>query len=313
MARERGYQIIILSKSNKINHRLFSSTRYKIPCSFISGFTDAEGSFMIKFTKPSLNRGWKIGLEFSIRLHVKDISVLSKIKNCFSVGTLTSNDKMAVYSVRSLKDIMNVILPHFDQFPLITQKRADYLLFKDAALFMNDKKHLSLEGLQHIVNIRASMNKGLTTNLILFFHKSVGLTRPNVSLQNIDNDWVAGFTSGDGSFGILINSRNNVSLRLTLSQDARERNLMDSFKTFFGCGNVYKNKTTLDYRVIQFNPIHDIIIPFFKSHKIIGVKNLDFMDWILAASIIKQGRHTTVEGLNEIKLIKERMNKNRVV
>jgi len=225
---------------------------------------------------------------------------------------LTSNDKMAVYSVRSLKDIMNVVLPHLDQFPLITQKRADYLLFKDAALFMNEKKHLSLEGLQHIINIRASMNKGLTPNLKLYF-QSVALTRPNISLQNIDNDRVAGFTSGEGHFGIFINSRNNVTLRLTLSQDARERILMDSFKTFFGCGNVYKNKTTLDYRVIQFNQIHDIIITFFKSHKRIGVKNLDFMDWIWAASEIKQGRHTTVEGLNEIKLIKERMNKNRVV
>jgi hypothetical protein len=53
---------------------------------------------------------------------------------------------------------------------------------------------------------------------------------------------------------------------------------MDYLKTFFGCVNVYKNKTTLDYRVIQFNPIYDIIIPFFKTHRIIGIKYLYFMD-----------------------------------
>jgi LAGLIDADG endonuclease len=77
MAHESGYQIRIPSNLNK--HRLFSTTGYlhQIPCSFISGFTDAEGSFMIKLTKPSLNRGWRIELEYSIRLHVKEIAILS--------------------------------------------------------------------------------------------------------------------------------------------------------------------------------------------------------------------------------------------
>lgn len=283
MAHESGYQIRIPSNLNK--HRLFSTTGYwhQIPCSFISGFTDAEGSFMIKLTKPSLNRGWRIELEYSIRLHVKDIAILSEIKNYFLVGTFTSNDKIAVYSVRSLNEILNVIIPHFNKCPLITQKKADYLLFRSAALFMNEKKHFSPEGLQHIVNTRASMNKGLTPSLMESFPNSLPLMRPNVSLQNMGNDWVAGFTSGDGSFGVFINSRKNVTLRFTLSQDARDRILMDSFKTFFGCGNVYKNKTTLDYRVIQFNQIYVIIIPFFKTHRIIGIKYLDFMDWVKVA------------------------------
>jgi len=44
MAHESGYQIRIPSNLNK--HRLFST--HKIPCSFLSGFTDAEGSFRIK-------------------------------------------------------------------------------------------------------------------------------------------------------------------------------------------------------------------------------------------------------------------------
>jgi hypothetical protein len=95
-----------------------------------------------------------------------------------------------VYSVRSLNDILNVIIPHFTKCPLITQKKADYLLFRydyllfrSAALFRNEKKHLSPEGLQHIVNTRASRNKGLTPSLMESFPNSLPLRRPNVSLM----------------------------------------------------------------------------------------------------------------------------------
>jgi hypothetical protein len=43
---------------------------------------------------------------------------------------------------------------------LHTQKKADYLLFKRAVLVMKSGNHLQLKGLQEIVNIRASMNRG---------------------------------------------------------------------------------------------------------------------------------------------------------
>jgi hypothetical protein len=37
------------------------------------------------------------------------------------------------------------------------------------------------------------------------------------------------------------------------------------------------------------------------------------MDWVKVADIINHGRHRTVEGLNEIKRIKEQMNKVRII
>lgn len=51
-----------------------------------------------------------------------------------------------------------VIIPHFDNYPLITQKLADYLLFKQAIQVIKHKEHLTVSGLQTIVNIRASLN-----------------------------------------------------------------------------------------------------------------------------------------------------------
>jgi len=34
--------------------------------------------------------------------------------------------------VNSLKDLIEVIIPFFDKYPLITQKQGDYILFKQA-------------------------------------------------------------------------------------------------------------------------------------------------------------------------------------
>ena len=61
---------------------------------------------------------------------------------------------------------MRQVIPHFDKYPLITQKGADYLLFKQAVMIMQRREHLTVSGLETIINIRATINKGLTTALI---------------------------------------------------------------------------------------------------------------------------------------------------
>ena len=52
-----------------------------------------------------------------------------------------------------------------DKYPLKTNKYFDYLLFKEAVAIMQSGEHLTKEGLQKVINIRASLNRGLTTSL----------------------------------------------------------------------------------------------------------------------------------------------------
>jgi len=35
------------------------------------------------------------------------------------------------YRVTNIDDLTNVIIPHFEKYPLITQKQADFKLFKE--------------------------------------------------------------------------------------------------------------------------------------------------------------------------------------
>ena len=64
---------------------------------------------------------------FSICLHKKDKAILEYIKSNLGVGNITLHGKNGIqYTVSSLPDLINVIIPHFDKYPLLTQKRADF-------------------------------------------------------------------------------------------------------------------------------------------------------------------------------------------
>jgi hypothetical protein len=71
-----------------------------------------------------------------------------------------------------------VIIDHLDKYPLITQKRTDFKLFKQVVELMNRKEHLTIEGLYEIVAIKSSMNLGLSSLLKLGFSDIISVERP---------------------------------------------------------------------------------------------------------------------------------------
>jgi hypothetical protein len=58
-----------------------------------------------------------------------------------------------------------VIINYFDNYPLITQKFADYILFKQAFNLIINKEHLTIKGLKNLVAIKGSINLGLSPEL----------------------------------------------------------------------------------------------------------------------------------------------------
>ncbi len=113
--------------------------------------------------------------------------MLERIKSHFGVGSIrfSKANNCAIYSVQSVKDISNVIILNFDKFPLLTQKRADFELFKEVVDLINKKEHLTIEGLHKIVAIRGSINRGLSSELKRGFPDIVASGRPIVPSQKI--------------------------------------------------------------------------------------------------------------------------------
>ena len=79
------------------------------------------------------------------------------------------------------------IIEHFDNYPLSTQKYGDYLLFREAVKLMLRKEHLSKQGFEKILAIKASMNIGLSKKLQAAFPNINPVARPLIKTQKISH------------------------------------------------------------------------------------------------------------------------------
>ena len=177
-----------------------------------------------------------------------------------------------------------------------------------------------MEGLQKIINIKAAMNKGLSNELKSNFFNVNIVDRPLILTKNIvDNNWIAGFVSGEGNFDIYIhNSKSHktgyqVQLRFRVSQNERDIQLMELLKKYLGSGTIEINTKTsvLMLTITKISIITKIIIPLFNKYPLLGVKYLDYLDWCKIANLMSEGKHLTNKGLKLIKEIKYGMNSCR--
>lgn len=318
--------------SKKLNTKNFSNFNNKnLNPWFVTGFCDGESSFSVSIYKnKKLNTGWGVNAIFQIELHVRDLELIKQFQEFFHCGIIVLNKtrQKASFRVNSLQDLINKIIPHFLHYPLLTQKAADFILFKKVVELMNEKVHLTENGLQQIINIRASMNLGLSDLQKVKFHNYNPVERPIINTTKIlDPQWIAGFTSAEGSFLVSIfKSKTNlghaVRLYFSITQHERDLKLLnliaqylenpDQLVTDASKSNIYKNYkySAFEIRLTQFENIKKIIL-FFKNHPILGMKSLDFQDFCKIVDLMKEDKHLTVDGLNEIRIIKSKMNRNR--
>lgn len=194
------------------------------------------------------------------------------------------------------------------------------MFFKQAVELFFEKCHFQPDGLYKIVNLKASINLGLSEILKSEFNDFTIYNRPVINTKYIpDPNWVSGFVSGDGSFDINIPKNptaklgHRVQLRFRITQHSRDIELMKTLITYLGSGSLYNypNQKAVALTVVDLSDITKKIIPFFYKNPILGVKLLNFLDWCKVADLMASGTHLTSEGLDFIRTIKSGMNKNR--
>jgi len=296
----------------------------KLNPTFVSGFTDAEGCFHVSIiNKADLKLGKSVRVLFQISLHRKDKALLHQIKDYFGIGeVIDRKDGAFYYKVSQIRDLMRII-DHFNKYPLLTEKCADFELFKQIVEIVSRKEHLSEEGLQKIVNIKASMNfEKLSDSLKASFPNTVPVNRPVIKDTAIYSpEWLSGFVDGEGCFTINIYKRKDtvlgegVKLVLKITQDKRNEELLENFVKVLGCGGLYSQSKTgnvIDFMVTGFSNITDKVIPFFLAHPLQGAKRKELADFIKVAELMKLKAHLTKEGLEQIRTIKDGMNTKRL-
>jgi len=117
------YQINYPSKQFKSSlSTLHSDINVQLNPSWVTGFTDAEGTFTVVFDKVNTRKlNWRIQPKFQISLHVRDLPLLLKVQQFFgNIGSVSESESMAFYSVSSVKDLVKTIIPHFLKYTLLT-------------------------------------------------------------------------------------------------------------------------------------------------------------------------------------------------
>lgn len=308
------------SSYNRSYNNFNGNTNCSINPWFISGFCDTESSFyIILYKSANVKLGWAITARFEIHLHLKDKKILEKIKNYFGgVGNILTKEKSVSFIISNME--LSVLIEHFNKYPLITKKRADFELFKRAVDLINCKEHLTMNGLNKIISIKATMNKGLSEEMKFAFPNVTPVIRPIVDFAKIkDPNWLAGFASGEACFSINIAKSLNtktgyrVWLSFKITQHSRDEELLNYLVKYLNCGSYYlKSKQNVgDFIVSRLTDINEKIIPFFEKYSIIGVKALDFSDFCKASKLIQNKAHINKLGLDQIRSIKAGMNRSR--
>ena len=289
---------------------------------WVTGILDAGGTFIVNLVKyRNREPTHKILVSVEMALNYKDKLLLNNLKSMLNVGELyfNSTDNTYKWKVSSLDEICNVIIPHLEAYPLISQKRADFEAFVKIIDLVKLGRHYTQNGLQRIVNLKTSLNLGVSKELTKHFPDTTIIPKTLVEFENIkDPNWVLGYTEGGACFFVRVyNSprsklNRTVQVAFIVTQHIRDLALLEGLKNFFDCGRVSKRSTNAcDFTVNSLKSIEGSIVPFYKKHPMLGQKLMNFQDFNLVVNMMTLGKHRTKEGLALIENLKKGMNLGR--
>lgn len=122
---------------------------------WLAGFSDAYASFQIKM----INRNNKIEVRLNFQIDQKKNDVLLLIKEFIggNIGYRASQDTY-YYGSTSFGSAKNVI-NYFDYFHLLSTKHINYLKWRKAYLIIQNKEHLTSNGIKKIIKLKNTMNR----------------------------------------------------------------------------------------------------------------------------------------------------------
>jgi len=113
---------------------------------------------------------------FTITQHSRDEQLMKSLVNYWGFGRYVARDgEHGELLVTDIEAVTNKVIPLFSQYPIVGIKSKDFhsqreLLrapaelrrrdFKQVALLIQNKDHLTIKGLEKIRKIKAGMNKG---------------------------------------------------------------------------------------------------------------------------------------------------------
>ena len=133
---------------------------------WIVGFVDGEGCFSLPIHRnPSMRIGWMVPPRFAVVQGERSAHVLYLIRDYFGCGTVYLNrrrdnhrEDLLVYGVFNQHDLRSKIVPFFEANSLRTAKLEEVERYKRILEMMEQRLHLTVDGLRRIAEIAQTMN-----------------------------------------------------------------------------------------------------------------------------------------------------------
>ena len=255
--------------------------------SYLTGFFEADGHIWI----PSSNSTKKHNPRFCITFHLKDKALADKLLDSLGYGfiRIKLKENACVLTISPLKGLIQVI--HLLNGNMRTPK------------------------IHQLYSLIDWVNTNHNTNF-----KKVPL---NIN-PLISDSWLAGFIDADGCFLIRhstleTSKKERISCSFVIEQRLVDpKSNEDYFSILNQIANLFSTKlliTNRNYYRINATSLNSIkqVINYLEQFNLRSSKYLDSLDWIEAAKIIIDDKHYTLEGKNQIDLLKNRMNRNRTI
>jgi hypothetical protein len=72
----------------------------------------------------------------------------------------SKSDRTFKYEARSVRDLVNSVIPHFERHPLRGSKARSFAAFRDVCRMIEQGDHLRRDGLRGIIDVAYEMNLG---------------------------------------------------------------------------------------------------------------------------------------------------------
>jgi hypothetical protein len=112
--------------------------------------------------RAKLRAGLEVRPSFSLSLNEKDLTLLQDLQAFFDCGWIreSRSDRTFKYEVRSIGDLLEHVLSHFECFCLSGSKARSFSGFSRVCRMIQQGDHRERAGLEEIVGIAYEMNLG---------------------------------------------------------------------------------------------------------------------------------------------------------
>ncbi len=128
---------------------------------YITGLVEGEGTFLVSFNRRDrLAVGIETRPSFSLSLHQRDLQLLQQVQAYFGCGAIrySRRDRTYRYEVRSVRELVRKVIPHFEKYPLAGSKGRDFEHFAQICRMVLANRHLQRASLEEIIELAYAMN-----------------------------------------------------------------------------------------------------------------------------------------------------------